>query len=250
MRYAVLDIETGPNVDAMLNAAPRARTEMDLSALHRLKAAVVLSFDVSGGGAPSNLRFERFGLDGREQEMIFGIDRALPSPAAGDMLITFNGRSWDIPMLLQRAAAAWCFAVPTLAAWGDASFERHFDVMRRGGARPGKGWSSLADRAAAIGIDMRLARGKATGTPASVRRRCTADVAATFLLFAAGEAVRRSDARFFGGAWLALAGVIRTDPALFRDVGYLAEHPVLDGCRVLVGGSAAYNVAPTVGLVA
>ncbi len=61
MRYVVIDIGTGSSVDGMLNAAPQARTAMDLSALHRLRAIVGSSLDVSGGGARSNLRIERSG---------------------------------------------------------------------------------------------------------------------------------------------------------------------------------------------
>jgi hypothetical protein len=240
-RSAVLDIETGPNVDAMLCAEPRPATESDVAALHRVRTAVVLTFGEVAGNGPTGLRFERFGTQMREQELIARIDRVLPEPHEGNRLITFNGRSWDVPMLMQRAAAAWCFMVPRLSAWSEADAARHVDMMRRGGARPGRGWSSLADRAAAIGIDMRLARGKATRTPASIRRRCTADVAATFLLYAAGESVRRSDARFFAEGWLALAEAVRADPAVFGDLRYLAEHPVLDGCRALLGGNAAFT---------
>lgn len=247
-RCAVLDIETGPNVEAMLCAEPRPNAEMDLAALHRIKAAVVLTFDHVPGHGPQNLRFERFDDRLREQELISRLDRVLPGNVELDRLISFNGRSWDIPMLLQRAASSWCFAVPRLAAWGEATFDQHFDVMRRGGARPGRGWSSLADRAAAIGIDMRLARGKSARTPASVRRRCTADVAVTFLLYAAHEAVRRSDARFFGESWLALVDTIRADPAILRDLRYLAEHPVLDGCRALLGGPATYGAVAMAGI--
>jgi len=249
-RCAVLDIETGPNVDAMLCAEPRPNAEMDLAALHRIKAAVVLTFDHVPGRSPQNLRFERFDDQLREQELISRLDRVLPDSIAGNRLITFNGRSWDIPFLLQRAAAAWCFAVPRLAAWGDATADQHIDVMRRGGARPGRGWSSLADMAAAIGIDMRLARGKSLRTPASIRRRCTADVAATFLLYVAQEAVRRSDAMFYGASWLALADTIRSDPAVRRDLGYLADHPLLDGCRALLGGAASHSAVSKSGLIA
>ena len=241
-RCAVLDIETGPNVDAMLRAEPRPQTEMDLAALHRIKAAVVLTFETGPGVTPHSLSFVRLGGDLREQDMIARIDRALPEAGEHARLVTFNGRSWDVPMLLQRAAASWSFTIPRLVAWSEASPERHVDVMRRGGARTGRGWSSLADRAAAIGIDMRLARGKGAQTHAGIRRRCTADVAATFLLHVADEAVRRSDARFFGASWLALADAIRADPGVFRDLRYLAEHPVLDGCRALAGGALAYTV--------
>ena len=239
-RYAVIDIETGPNVDAMLCAEPRPRAEMDLSALHKVRAAVVLGFAVAAG-APTSLRFDRLGGDVREQELLASLDRLLPSPDAGGCLISFNGRAWDVPMLLQRAAASWCFGVPRLAAFSAAQPDHHIDMMRRGGARSGRGWSSLADRAAALGIDMRLARGRQARTEAAVRRRCTADVAVTFLLFAASEAVLRSDARFFARGWLALAAAIRSDPALFRDLRYLAEHPVIDGCRALAGGAAVYT---------
>lgn len=243
-RCAVLDVETGPDVDAMLSAEPRPSAEMDLAALHRLKAAVILTFEQSGGAAPTGLRFERIGSDVREQEMVHRIDRALPEPTEANRLVTFNGRSWDLPMIMQRAAASWCFAAPRVAAWSEAHHERHHDMMRRGCPRTGRGWSSLSDRAAAIGIDMRLARGRSAGTPAAVRRRCTADVAATYLLYVSAEAVRRSDARFFAGSWLALADAIRAQPAILRDVRYLAEHPVLDGCRALLGGLPRYT-APT-----
>lgn len=113
MRYAELEIGSGSSVDGMLNAAPLATAGMDVSALHGLKVAVVSSLDVSGGGARSNLRFERLGFDGHEK-MIFGIDRALPDLAVEDMLVAFDGRSRVTPTPLPRAAAAGCSAVPTL----------------------------------------------------------------------------------------------------------------------------------------
>lgn len=240
---AVLDIETGPNVEAMLRAEPRPATETDLAALHRLRAAAVLTFDLRQDEGACDLRFVRIDEDIREQEMVARIDRALPDADGAGRLLTFNGRAWDLPMLMQRAAATWCFSAPRLAAWNEASFHRHLDMMHRGGPRSGRGWSSLADRAAAIGVDMRLLRGKAGRTLASVRRRCTADVAATFLLYIADEAVRRSDARFFARSWLALAEAVRDDIDVFRDLRYLAEHPVLDGCRALAGSRSVYTTS-------
>lgn len=246
-RCAVLDVETGPDVDAMLNAVPRPTAEADLAALHRLRLAVVLTFDQIGGAPPTNLRFERFADVVREQELVVRIDRALPEANEANRLVTFNGGNWDLPMIMQRAAATWCFSASRVTAWSDARADRHHDMMRRGCPRSNKGWSSLADRAAAIGIDMRIARGKAVKTRASIRRRCTADVAATYLLYISAEAVRRSDARFFAGGWLALAEVISADPAIFRDIRYLAEHPMLDGCRALLGGRPTFstNIEPT-----
>lgn len=114
----------------MMSAERRPASEMDLAALHRLKAAVVLTFDQSGSSPPRNLRFERLGEGVREQEMIVRVDRSLPEAAGGNRLVTFNGRSWDIPMMMQRAAASWCFSASRIAAWSEAPIDLHFDMMR------------------------------------------------------------------------------------------------------------------------
>ncbi|PDH66744.1 MAG: hypothetical protein CNE89_08630 [Sphingomonadaceae bacterium MED-G03] len=234
-RCAVLDIEVGANPDAILDAEPRDSQAPFEPSLFRVTRACVLSFTLGTCAAPYDLRLTSLSRDSTEQDLVAKIDRALPECGDINRIITYNGRSWDLPMLVQRASATWCFSVPRIAAWSRAGPDAHVDMMRQGGPRGGRGWASLADRAAAIGIDMRFARGKPTGTVAATRRRCSADCAATFLLYCAHEAVHRGDGALFGGAWLALCALIENDPALMRDLRYFVDHPSLDGCRILAG---------------
>lgn len=220
--WAVLDVETLVSDDAV-RLAPRASARgHGRRPLHRVVCASVLRFVEHGPhGEVAGLSLDTYHAGRCEEHAILGgVDAALPDPgSAAGRLLTWNGRSHDLPLLAGRAQALWMFELPRLRGWSAAPRDRHVDAMlvAAGSGRLGD-MPSLADVSASLGFphrpvdanrDVRRMVDEGDWDAVAARNRC--DVAATFLVWAHQSSWRRGCQVPVASAWAALADAV---PAL------------------------------------
>lgn len=143
---------------------------------------------------------------GEESSILAELDDLLGSHIDA-LLLTFNGLSFDLPLIRWRATSHLMFGAHGLRTLADRD---HVDVMRLLPDRP-----SLDSVATTFGIDV---------DPKGMSRaqKCELDVLQTLLIYLHADAYDRGDARFLSRGW----SILKRDVDL-RLRGHLA--PLFEG---------------------
>jgi hypothetical protein len=207
-RALVLDIETALDRDAAMRAQRSGPTAFLRIWLHRVVAATTLGFTLDRDAHG----FSDFALDSvlatdpaDEPALLDNIEERLAALGETGLLITFNGRAHDLPVLAYRRLRHWRFAPTATARLRGAACERHADVMHLL-AGEGPRWPALIDVCAAHGIPVETGVRRRRGErvePFLARNQC--DVLATFLLWCLCAAETEGASTLFDHGWTALA---------------------------------------------
>ena len=207
-------------------------------ALHSVVALSLLRFDRGGDGSFGGFRLTSMDAeDDGEAGMLHRLDVELaPIHAGGGGLITFAGRSHDLPVLERRAARHWLFDRLRYSRWRGRAAGLHLDLMRDGPGvadLPGVRWPSLIDCCAAFGIDAAVsARGRDPVVDAI--RKSQLDVVATFLLHLyAISAISGSPSPLALG-WTALARYLVLSSVRAEHLLPFARHPHVGAAKRLL----------------
>lgn len=183
MKTIALDIETIADTRAMERCSYVETDNFAPWPLHRIACASVLSVDRAGR---DDLAFalQSFSLGAMsERAIVANVEQAI-EPA--DQIITYNGRAFDIPVLLTRAILAGEH-VPTLARIGHRCRPGlHYDLHDQ--IKGPAGGIKLAHFCAAFGIPAKIggdgthvAELAAQGRWRGIEHYCETDVVATWL---------------------------------------------------------------------
>lgn len=192
-RRCVLDIETAPDPHAVTLAGRRGRPAS--GQLREIVAASMLTFVEEAGGGYADFALASVDRSSSEERsMLRSIEAVLADVAVDGVLVTFNGRAFDLPVLRMRQLRWWLFAaaaVPAIAA--DPA--RHVDVMLELSLDGAGRWPTLADACASVGFCLAApARAHVADTPPVEVEKCERDVVATAILYFYVLAGRRADA--------------------------------------------------------
>lgn len=176
-----------------------------------------------------------------ERGIVASVERAI---ADAQQLITYNGRAFDIPVLLARAIATNEYAPTLVKAGRRAHAGFHLDMMdavSAGGAAPRP---KLAHICAALSIPVKMeaagggvAELAAAGDFGRIQRYCETDVVATWLLSQLWQSAELSELGL--DQWAALAEWIRSEqPRLAHMLPYLTIPPAPGGGMRIADGSA------------
>lgn len=225
----VLDIETGP--DRALGFALKFGRQPKKQGLpHILTAYAVLIFDEMPDGSIQNIRLQSSivappsvvpmqEVIPDEERACWGLGVTLRMLGEDDALITFNGKSHDVPFLRAALQKYGDNSFPDYFARGRTSGPMHCDMMEvcreikaitsiTGRAR----WPSLKRACDAVGIPHEP-HATASRTDALIRK-CETDVCSTFLLYALWRAGGDPLTLPTSSMWAALAAWARKTPKL------------------------------------
>jgi 3'-5' exonuclease len=195
--YLILDIETIPDTDRWVRPeTPHGESAFPPTWAHRIIVVGCLWLD-------HGYRLKRFGvigdkeagmtgsLDERERHLLEDFSRFVGR--ARPVLVTYNGRSFDLPVIVMRSL---CHAIPLAWYYRDRdvryrySAEGHLDLCDwladHGASRAGKldAMARLIGLPGKIGVDGSQVEGLYhSGQIESIQKYCLADVAQTALLF-------------------------------------------------------------------
>lgn len=213
MKTVVVDIETIADREAMARCGYREEEGVFAPwPLHRIACAS--TFAVSRA-ADDDLAFDlrSFSLEGlSEREVVAKVEHAL---AKADQVVTFNGKGFDIPVLLARAVLA-DEDVPTLARLGNRCRPGlHFDLHEQvRGMGPG---IKLTHLCAAFSIPAKIGGDGENVASLAAQERwreiadyCETDVVATWLAAQMWDSAERPG--FGRERWQQLAGWLRSKP--------------------------------------
>lgn len=228
-RFAVLDIETAPDPEAVALAKRNVdRRSAGGSALHAIAAAAVLEAKETDDGLWTVTHLHSWSRpDDDEFRILTGIEAVVAEVAAADgTLVTYNGIRHDLAVLRRRAARHWMFE---LEGWRCLQTMRHRDLMIENFGSPDATWPSLRDACAALAIPTNhCTTGASAATTGTQLRKCETDVASTFLLMLHALAMERGSIRPLREGWAALAryagGPVRNLPHLAQ----FGRSPLLD----------------------
>lgn len=249
MKTCVIDIETMPCLPALARASVEPDGGFPPWTLHELVCVSVLSVERDANWLPE-FRIETFSRETLgERGIIASLERTLE---ASFEVVTFNGRGFDIPVLLNRAAVAMEFA-PTIAklqAQGRYVRSVHVDLLEEitnHGAAPRV---RLQDLCAGYAIPVKfdchgseVAQLAANGEWRRVADYCEADVVATYLALQCWRSAERGDPRMILDNWSALAGWINDSGPQLAHLAPFADMPDWPGGGGPLGGRELEGVA-------
>ena len=215
----VLDLETALDRDAAEGARRTGPTACLRAWLHRILAASMLGFAFD----PAAQVFSDFRLEsalardpGDEPALLDMVEKRLQLLGEDGLLITFNGRGHDLPMLMRRRLHHWLFAPSATAGFLRAGHRRHEDVMLQLAGASGQRWPALADICAALGIPANpgiLTRRRQNPPVEPTLAKGQTDVLATFILHCVSAAATEGSAVVLARGWTALADHLLTEYA-------------------------------------
>jgi predicted PolB exonuclease-like 3'-5' exonuclease len=231
MKTVVLDIETIPDLAACVLAGIDPREGFPPWPLHELMCVSLLTVERIGRD-DLGFEVETFSrANHAERGIVAGVEHAI---SGANQIVTYNGRGFDIPVLLSRAVVVGEH-VPTIAKAcrrTHAGFHDDLiDLVSSHGAAPRP---KLAHMCAALGIPAKMEAGGG-GVAAlaeaqdydRIQRYCETDVVATWLL---GQMWQSIDLPEFGlERWQLLANwICSNQPRLAHLLPYL-EVPQMPG---------------------
>jgi hypothetical protein len=205
----VLDIETALDRDAAERARRTGPTAFLRSWLHRVVAVTTLAFTMDR----ATLGFEGFALESAlatdpadEPALLAFVEKHLAHLGDDGLLITFNGRAHDVPMLLRRRLHHWMFAPSPLTRFARDAGEHHEDIMQMLSDTGAQRWPALIDICAALGIpsDHKLRVRKSAHVDPFLAKGQT-DVLATYVLYCVCAAENCGTPDLLARGWTALA---------------------------------------------
>jgi hypothetical protein len=211
----VLDIETIPDAAAAGRAGVDVTQVFPPWPLHELACVSLLSVTRQADWSVHFhvQTFSRAELS--EGAIIAEVERSI---ADAFEVISYNGRSFDIPVLMARAAVAResCPSIAKLMAQSRRAVSTHVDLLEEVTAYGAASRVKLADFCAAFEIPVKIdAHGSdveslaAQGAWEKVAHYCETDVVATWLALQFWRAVERDDPGAGDRAWEQLAVWIR-----------------------------------------
>ena len=245
-RFAVLDIESVPCPDASALAPRSSQNLVHRGALQKIACASLL-YGTEEGATLHVEDLRTFSLATHEESHIIGmLDLLLPSCNEHSLLITYNGVSHDLRLLMLRACSLWMFPLDTLAAWSTAPASLHLDLHRSVYGGQGISRWSLADISAAHGLALRpglLAKSifwlHEHERYEVIEEHNRMDVAATFLSYAAHRSFVTGRNRYLLSAWAELGRVFEHAPSCVAKVNPLASHCLVSAARQALETSPA-----------
>lgn len=240
MLTVVLDIET------ITDAAAAKRGGIDLTQgfpawpIHELACVSLLSVNRQPDWS---IHFEIQTLsraDMSEGAIVAGVDRTIEEAFE---VISYNGRSFDIPVLMARAAVARerCPNLARLLAQPRRAASTHVDLLEEITGYGAASRLKLSDFCAAFAIPVKLeAHGSdvaslaAAGEWESITRYCETDVVATWLALQFWRSAERDEPGAGDRAWEQLAAWVRAgQPHLAHLLPYAAPPVPARGGRAM-----------------
>lgn len=216
MRGVVLDIETALDRQAVADARRTGPSAFLRPWLHRITAASTLSFDFDARGVPQHFTLETaLALAPKDEpDLLSFVEDKLSRLATDDVLITYNGKAHDLPVLRNRRLAWWLFEASNLTSVFAHEQPKHQDVMRELCANCDQRWPALIDVCAATGIPCDATLKGRTASPAHpLMIKGQTDVCATLLLYLMWQTSRSGAPEILVNGWTALADhLIQTAP--------------------------------------
>lgn len=242
MKTCVLDIETIPNAVAVAQASVDVSVVFPPWSLHELACVSILTIESDGVTEPtfSIATYSRSNLG--ERGIIASVERALSQAFE---VVTFNGRGFDVPVLLARAAVCGEPA-PTVArlyAQRRSTRGLHVDLLEEVTGYGAAPRLRLLDLCSAFQIPVKfdcagdnVAALVDQGAWPQIAAYCETDVVATWLALQFWRSAERSDpelivlswarvARWIcaGGDTLAHLAIYSRPPRFFAGGGILGE---------------------------
>lgn len=235
MKTIVLDIETIPDTEAMQRIGYEPGEGFPAWPLHALACVSLLTVERQGGEG-LGFRIETFSrVDMGERGIVAEVERELET---AQEVITFNGRGFDVPVLLARAALTGERTPSIARLYARNRPGYHADLLDEVTANRSAPRVTLAQLCAAFAIPVKLeaagdgvAELAAAGGWDRIARYCETDVVATWL---AAQMWRLADEPGFAQErWAALgAWIAGEQPGLAHLLPY-AHVPKLGGGRRL-----------------
>ena len=191
-RRCVLDLEVAPDRHACVLSG--RRTVPRGSPLNEIVNASVLTFEEQRKGGFGSFRIASWHRDSfEEQDLLVNVEAELAAVEVDGVLVTFNGRAFDLPILRQRQLRWWMCEAASVAVINDDP-RAHVDVMLDLSLGGVGRWPSLSDACASVGFSL---KGPSTAMRPDAlpyeTERCERDVVATAILyFHVLSAARRS----------------------------------------------------------
>lgn len=204
----VLDLGTGvdPVAAALVGAARSGLAGRP--ALHRVRAAALLTARTSVDGVAIDIRSRHLDAEG-EDDLLASVDADLFAlRSGGGVLVTYNGRRFDLPTMRRRLARHMLFGSKGVRCWLEREGP-HVDLMTD--LHPhGTRWVSLQDEAAGLGIPMPVVSPKSDAARTALQ--CEADCAVTFLVYLHAVASATGQGAPLLASWRGLAALIDDAP--------------------------------------
>lgn len=206
----ILDIETGLDPIAMNLLGGIKSGLAGKAAMHRIRAATILTARDQVDGVEVGLRSWHIDALG-EDELVATVDAELARlHDERGRLVTFNGRRHDLPILRRRLARHLRFDGGGVRRWVEAGAP-HFDLMSDPQPSAAK-WCSLQEEAAGLGIAMPTTPGSRDAS--SAPRQSEIDCATTYLVYLHLLAGVVGSGKPLLDGWRGLATAISRDPNL------------------------------------
>lgn len=246
-RSCVLDIETIPDRHGRILAGRRGTVPIG-SPLHAILNVSLLTFTLGQDFELANLDLVSFHADEYDEPDILRMTERVLADVANSrgLLVTFNGRRHDLPVLRMRQLRWWQCANSGIRGFAAGEGD-HMDVMATlaaGGTR----FATLADACGAVGFSIfgMTQIGRTTETPKALEK-CELDVVGTAVLMLHLLAERaRSDVPLRRGMPV-LGDYLRTVAARRPHLEHFALNPLLRPDALAWGASEPMSTSRTEG---
>ncbi len=241
MKTCVLDIETIPNAAAITQAGADPTAGFPAWSLHELACVSILTVEQDAMAHPTFAitTYSRFNLG--ERGIVASVERAISDAFE---VVTYNGRGFDVPVLLTRAAVAGESAptITRLHAQGRYTRGTHVDLLEEVTGHGAAPKLRLLDLCSAFGIAVKqdcAGDGVATlveeGAWPKVAAYCETDVTVTWLALQYWRSAERAAPEMIVESWTRLASWIRQGGEALAHLALYAKPPAFFGGGAILG---------------
>lgn len=246
-RSCVLDIETIPDRHGRILAGRRGAVPIG-SPLHAILNVSVLTFALGRDGQVGDFDLISFHADEYiEPDILLMTEQILADVSASrGLLVTFNGRRHDLPVLRMRQLRWWQCASAGIRGFAAGEGD-HMDVMATLAAG-GNRFATLADACGAVGFSIfgMTPIGRTTETPKALEK-CELDVVGTAVLMLHLLAERAGSDEPLRRGMPVLGDYLRTLAGRRPHLEHFALNPLLRPDALAWGSSGARPMSRTVG---
>lgn len=241
MKTCVLDIETIPCAAATAQAGIDPEAGFPPWSLHELACVSILTIQQDGMGHPTFEVATYSRATMAERGIIASVERAI---ADAFEVVTYNGRGFDVPVLLARAAVTGETA-PTIArlhTQGRHTRGVHVDLLEEVTAHGAAPKLRLLDLCSAFGIQVKQ---NCTGDEvpmlvqqgewSKIAAYCETDVTATWLALQYWRSAERASPELIVESWSRLAAWIRAGGEARSHLAGYAQPPRFPGGGLILG---------------